>query len=94
MECGPKPSCDSCNFNSPGSERAFPSKLVELGQPTPPSKPIPIDQADATRSENLPASWNNTSQPAQAAPTPSPRHGPVNAMPPRRDSESSGTFRI
>ncbi|XP_059351028.1 serine/threonine-protein kinase pelle-like isoform X2 [Daphnia carinata] len=87
---GAKGSVDSCNFNSPVSERAFPSKLAvfEIGQPTTSSsKPIPINQGDLTRSENIQASWNPVS-PAQV-PNPSPQHGPINGTLPRRDSESS-----
>lgn len=90
-----KPPFDSCNFNSPGNERAFPSKLTpfELGehQPVATSKPIPINQNDATRSENIQASWSTLPQPARV-PNPSPQlHGPINGIPQRRDSESSGT---
>lgn len=88
---GAKGSVDSCNFNSPVSERAFPSKLAvfEIGQPSTSSssKPIPMNQGDLTRSENIQASWNPVS-PAQA-PNPSPQHGPINGILPRRDSESS-----
>nr|CAG4636872.1 EOG090X03DI [Ceriodaphnia reticulata] len=89
---GAKTSFDSCNFNSPGSERAFPSKLTpfELGQHQPPnSKPIVINQGDVTRSENM-QEWNEPPQPVRA-PNPSPQqHGPINGLPQRRDSESSG----
>ncbi|XP_046439837.1 serine/threonine-protein kinase pelle-like isoform X2 [Daphnia pulex] len=87
---GAKGSVDSCNFNSPPCERAFPSKLApfELGQNNPSvSKPISINQSDVTRSENIQASWN-TPSPAQP-PNPSPQHGPINGILPRRDSESS-----
>lgn len=48
-----------------------------------------MNQGDLTRSENIQASWNPVS-PAQA-PNPSPQHGPINGILPRRDSESSGT---
>lgn len=80
-------SYDSCNFNVPGNERAFPSKLVELAQPQVASKHIPMNQADVSRSENIQASWS-TPTPG-ALPIPSPRHGPINGAV-RRDSESSG----
>jgi interleukin-1 receptor-associated kinase 1 len=63
-----------------------------LGQNNPSvSKPISINQSDVTRSENIQASWN-TPSPAQP-PNPSPQHGPINGILPRRDSESSGIFR-
>lgn len=92
----PKTSSDSCNFNSPGNERALPSKLVELGQHIehkPSSKPVVINQADVTRSDNLAASsWSNAPLPGRVLPSPSPRHGPVNGPQPRRDSESSGLY--
>nr|CAH0108354.1 unnamed protein product [Daphnia galeata] len=70
---GAKESVDSCNFNSPASERAFPSKLVpfELGHNNPSVK----------------VRWN-TPSPAQPS-NPSPQYGLINGILPRRDSESS-----
>nr|CAH0113703.1 unnamed protein product [Daphnia galeata] len=76
---GAKGSVDSY-FNSSASERAFPSKLV------------PFELGDVTRSENIQASWNT---PSPAQPTnPSPQRGPINGILPRRDSESSARPRL
>lgn len=91
---GGKSAFDSCNLNSPGSERAFGSKLVPFSFGPPSSNPIAItidpSANTLTKSDNnAQASWNTP--PPQLA-TPSPQHKPINngLMPLRRDSESSG----
>lgn len=93
---GGKPSLDSCNFNSPGNERSFGSKLVTfpLGPSNASSHPIAIaiDPSALSKSDNAQASWNT---PPALLPSPSPQqHGPINngLMPTRRDSESSGIY--